>query len=81
MKTYHVQIANLTLKNMEELYEYNVVQLEAPENAIGQYNRMADAVETFSSMPEREKLVDVEPWKSRGMRWLNVDNYSVFLYS
>ena len=41
---------------MESLYEYIVFKLLAPENAMGQYNRIADAILTLESYPERFEL-------------------------
>jgi len=38
---------------MEEIYNYIAEQLQAPETAMGQYNRIADAIETLDTFPER----------------------------
>ena len=43
MKQYKVQITDKALADMEEIYNYIAIQLQAPENAIGQYNRIAKA--------------------------------------
>lgn len=32
---------------MEEIYNYIAIQFRSPENAIGQYNRIAEAIEGF----------------------------------
>ena len=40
MKQYKVQITDKALADMEEIYNYIAIQLQAPENAIGQYNRI-----------------------------------------
>ncbi len=45
MKQYKVQITDKALADMEEIYNYIAIQLQAPENAIGQYNRIAKAIE------------------------------------
>lgn len=39
-----VQITDKALADMEEIYVYNAEQLLALENAIGQYNRIAEAI-------------------------------------
>jgi len=41
------------LSDMEEIYNYIAEQLQAPETAMGQYNRIADAIETLDTFPER----------------------------
>ena len=44
MKSYAVQITEEALSDMEALYSYIAVRLKAPENAMKQYNRIADAI-------------------------------------
>lgn len=44
MKQYTVQITDKALADMEEIYTYIAEQLLAPENAIEQYNRIAEAI-------------------------------------
>lgn len=78
MKQYTVQIADKALADMEEIYNYIAIQLQAPANAMGQYNRIAEAVEGLGVFPERVKLMDSEPERMIGLRQLTVDNYSVF---
>ena len=63
---------------MEEIYNYIAIQLQAPENAMGQYNRIAEAIESLHVFPERVKLMESEPERIMGLRQLAVDNYSVF---
>ena len=41
MKQYRVEITDRALKDMEEIYTYIADQLQAPENAIRQYDRIA----------------------------------------
>lgn len=78
MKEYRVQITDSALADMNELYEYIAFKLMAPENTLGQYNRIADEIMKLNTMPERNRIMDVEPWKTRELRRMNVDNYSVF---
>ena len=78
MKQYRVLITDEALNDMESIYEYIAEELLAPDTAMGQYNRIADAIETLDQMPERIKLMESEPEKTRGLRKLIVDNYAVF---
>ena len=78
MKQYRVLITDEALNDMESIYEYIADELLAPDTAMGQYNRIADAIETLEQMPERIKLMESEPEKTRGLRKLIVDNYAVF---
>lgn len=78
MKTYRVEITCEALADMEQLYNHIAYVLLSPENAMGQYNRIADAILKLDEMPERFRIMDSEPEYSRGLRRMLVDNYSVF---
>ena len=78
MKQYTVEITNEALADMELLYNHIAYVLLAPENAMRQYNRIADAILKLNTFPERFRIIDSEPEHSRGIRRMLVDNYSVF---
>lgn len=77
MKQYAVKITDRGLADMNAIFEYIAVQLQVPETAYAQYDRIAAAIESLRSLPERCPLMDVEPERELGMRRLLVDNYSV----
>ena len=74
MKQYKVQITDKALADMGEIYNYIAIQLQAPENAIGQYNRIAKAIEELNIFPEKVKLMESEPERTMGLRQLVIDN-------
>lgn len=78
MKQYTVQITDKALADMEEIYTYIAEQLLAPENAIGQYNRIAEAIQNLNVFPERVRIMESEPEHAMGLRQLPIDNFSVF---
>lgn len=78
MKQYTVQITDKALSDMEEIYAYIAEQLQAPENAMGQYNRIAHAIEGLDIFPERVRVMESEPEHTVGLRQLPIDNFSVF---
>lgn len=78
MKQYTVQITDKALADMEEIYIYIHEQLLAPENAIGQYNRIAEAIQNLNAFPERVRIMESEPEHTMGLRQLPIDNFSVF---
>ncbi|MBD5457555.1 MAG: type II toxin-antitoxin system RelE/ParE family toxin [Lachnospiraceae bacterium] len=78
MKRYIVEITEEALADMESLYHYIVYELSAPENAKGQYDRIADEILKLNIFPERCRIMDSEPEHSKGIRRMLVDNYSVF---
>ena len=78
MTHYKTHITDEVLNDMESIYEYIAEELLAPDTAMGQYNRIADTIETLDQMPEHIKLMKSEPERTRGLRRLIVDNYAVF---
>ncbi len=78
MKQYKVQITDKALADMEEIYNYIAIQLQAPENAIGQYNRIAKAIEELKMFLEKVRLMESEQERAMGLRQLAVENYSFF---
>lgn len=54
---------------------YNIL---AGENAVRQLNRIQTAIESLDEMPLRNRVYDKEPWKTRNLRIMPVDNYLVF---
>ena len=80
MRQYKIQITDTALSDMEEIYNYIAEQLQAPEAAMGQYNRIADAIDTLDTFPERVKLMETEEECALGLRQMPVDNYSVFFH-
>ena len=81
MKKYTVEITDAALTDMEQLYHHIAYVLQAPENAenaMAQYNRIADAILTLDTLAERIRIMEAEPERSKEMRRLLIDNYSVF---
>lgn len=78
MKQFTVQITDKALEDMQEIYDYIAKQLQSPENAMRQYNRIADAIEGLSVLPQRIMIMKSEPEHSMGLRQLVIDNFSAF---
>ena len=49
MKRYTVQITNEALADMDQLYNHIAYVLQTPENAMNQYNRIADAIKRVTN--------------------------------
>ena len=78
MREYPVNITDKALNDLNGIYEYIAVNLQSPENAMGQYKRIADRILGLGFFPEKFRLVDFEPERSQGLRRMPVDNYSIF---
>ena len=54
--------------------------LNVPNTANKQIKRITSAIDSLEEMPLRNPLYDEEPWKSRGLRKMLVDNYIIFYF-
>lgn len=77
MKKYKIRITDEALSDMTAIHDYISNGLKSPENAMGQYNRIADAILSLDSFPDRFACFEMEPERSWGVRKLVVDNYLV----
>ncbi len=75
---YNVVITREAEQDMEDIYNYIALELLAPENAIGQYNRIAEAILQLEVFPEAFKIVDFEPEHTMKIRRKFIDNYTIF---
>ena len=76
---YEVEVSEQADRDLREIFEYIAFDLQSPENAIGQLDRLEEQILSLDAMPKRYRKYEKEPWKSRGLRVLPVDNY-VILY-
>lgn len=67
-------------QKFKDIYAYIAEILLVPETAKKQVRRILDQVEKLNEMPNKFSLIEKEPWRSRGLRKLMVDNYIVFYY-
>ena len=51
--------------------------MQSIQNATGQLDRLENAISSLEQMPERYRVYDKEPWRSRNLRIMTVDNYLV----
>lgn len=77
MKEYQVKITPKAKDDMEEIYNYIAYSLLAPQAAMNQYNNIADAILSLSTMPERCPLMQSKLAFNLNLRCLLVGNYSV----
>ena len=75
---YEVEVSEQADSDLRGIFEYIAFELQSPENAIGQLDRLEEQILSLDTMSERYRKYEKEPWKSRGLRILPVDNYVVF---
>lgn len=74
---FEIEISEQADIDLRSIYEYIAYELQAPENASGQLDRLEASILALNQMPERFRKYENEPWHSRGLRIMPVDNYCV----
>lgn len=77
-KSYSIIYSPQAFLDLTELYEYIRFTLQVPKTAQKQVNRIKHAIRSLETMPMQYTLVNWEPWCSKGIRRISVDNYTVF---
>lgn len=67
--------------DLRGIYEYIAFELLSPDNAVGQLGRLEEQIVGLEEFPEKFRHYGKEPWHSRGLRVMPVDNYLVFYIS
>lgn len=78
MMIYEVTITEQAESDLRGIYEYIAFELLSPENAEKQLDRLEGHILGLETFPEKYRAYEKEPWKSRGLRVMPVDNYLVF---
>ena len=75
---YKIEITEKAKIDLRGIYEYIAYNLLSPVNANNLLSRLESSIMSLDSMPLRFRLYDKEPWKSRGLRIMSVDNFVIF---
>ena len=75
---YEVEISEQAEVDLRGIYEYIAFSLLAPESAGNQLDRLEEGILSLEQFPMRHRVYEEEPWYSRGLRILPVDNFVVF---
>ena len=75
---YEVNITERALLDMRTIYEYIADKLMEPIIAEKQYTRIEKSVYSLNQMPERFRRYEKEPWRSRNLRVMPIDNYIAY---
>ena len=74
---YQVNITSQAKSDLRGIYEHIAFELLAPENAAGQIDRLEKSIMGLDVMPLRFRKYESEPWKSRRVHIMPVDNFVV----
>jgi toxin ParE1/3/4 len=75
--SYKIQYSAEARMDLRDIYNYIALELLVPDTAKGQTRRIMDAIKTLDTFPMRYSLYKDEPWNSKGLRFLPIDNYMV----
>lgn len=75
--TYKIDISKQAQADLRGIYEYIAYTLLSPKSAAGQLDRLEEHIMGLNQMPMRFREYEREPWHSRGVRIMPVDNFVV----
>ena len=75
---YEVEVSEQADSDLREIFEYIAYELQSPQNASGQLDRLEEQILSLDTMPERYRKYEKEPWKSRGLRVLQSTAFFIF---
>ena len=77
-ETYSVIYSSKAKDDLIEIYSHIAFDLQVPDIAEGQVNRIRKTIRSLDFMPSRYITVEWEPWKSMRMHQVPVDNFVVY---
>lgn len=77
-KYYSVIYSSKARNDLKEIYSYISLSLLEPLTAQNQVNKIRRTIETLDFMPFKYPIVDLEPWKSKSIHKVPVDNFIIF---
>ena len=80
MDEYKIVITPDAEADLNELDEYISFHLMAPDTAIRCIRYIRSKIAGLRKTPKRYRLIEDEPWHSRGIRRMNAKNFAVFFY-
>ena len=80
MKTWAVIILPGAEADIRRIYDYISATLLEPTIAGRFIERVKKAIQSLDTMPERYRLYDKKPWRSKGLRLFSVGSYVVFYH-
>ncbi len=72
--SYEINMTTQAQNDLRDIFEYIAFTLQSPQNAAGQLDRLEGSIDSLAQMPERFRVYDKEPWRSRNLRIMPVDH-------
>lgn len=78
--TYIVKITSQAQEQIQEITYYIAHELKAPDAALNLLNTLEHSIASLSQFPQRIPLINMEPWRTNGIRRLPVKNFLVYFW-
>ncbi len=75
MEKYKVKLNSRAYRDLEDIYEYILRELQAPEAAKRQTDRIKQAIKSLDVFPQAHQERNIGRYAGRGYRQLLIDNY------
>lgn len=79
--TFEIVMTKQADTDLRNIFAYIAFELLSPETALGQLDRLEKGIFNLVNFPEKFRKYDKEPWHSRGLRVMPIDNYLVYYVS
>ena len=78
MLEYKVMLETIASADLLGVLDYIEGVLKEPETALRFFSAIEEKVLSLNTLPHRHGIVQDEPYKSIGVRWIPVENYLAF---
>lgn len=79
-ETYIVKITSQAREELHEITHYITHELKAPDAALHLLDALENAFLSLANFPQRIPLIDIEPWRTNGIRHLLVKNFLIYFW-
>ena len=77
---YEVKITRQAQEQMAEIVDYITFELFSPDAANNLLDKMENSIMALAEFPERNQLIDEEPWRTEGIRKIVVNSFLVYYW-
>lgn len=77
---YEIKITRQAQEQMTEIVDYISLELFAPGTAGNLLDKMENSIMALAEFPERNQLIEEEPWRTEGIRKIIVNNFLVYYW-
>ena len=80
LNDYEVEVMPSADNDIQLIYDYIANVLESVDNADNTINAIENVIISLAKVPKRGMIYPNEPWKSKELRMIFANNYTIFYY-